>query len=457
MLKSKTRPSDITTADIDAVFAKTQATREPRTQKLVQASHEEQRFAAMESPFLEFIGRYLMPILSFDDRWDKWSNNIEGGHKLDILDVPKRPRAVPFHDELASKPLAPSYLPKIAVAAALCGLLYVAQQALGLDPEAASQGASFLGEVAKSTYTGFSSIDQLLSVLVWAFSEHVAGADPNKRIQCLYFLVNLIPVIYIWTVEGYRNGNIKSLVSVPSIFVVYQLVGIGKIAPLYFLLSVFTTSRSVYARTTGRPVPAHAAKVLLPALCLGYVIPLVLMFLPHEESITQQNAIAFWQPSPLYVSLLAWAGSKALRPTKPSDFEIFENRDLSHLQSGYAFCFFATAITHVCTFLYASLSPSVSITQAFFGLHGFESIDITGFWKYDMILCFSSVAVWLLYSVFELRRFGYITTSTAFKAMGLSLISQVLVGPGATYAGVWAWRESMIAGYRKVATKSKKE
>lgn len=452
MLKSKASPSDITTADIDAVFAKTQVLREPRVKTLMKSSHEEQRFAAMESPILEFMARHATQFWSIDEKWNGWSNSIEGGHKLEILDDPKRPRAVPFHDEMASTPLTPSYFPKIAVAALLYSVLYLAQQTLVLGPEAASPSGSFLGEAAKTVHTGFPSIDNLLSLLVWVFSEQVAGADPNKRIQCLYFLVNLIPIIYIWTVEGYRNGNIRSLVSLPSIFTVYQLLGIGKVAPVYFLLSVYTTNRNVYARTTGRPVPSHAAKVLLPALCLGYVIPTAMMFLPHEESTTQQNAIAFWQPSPLYVPLLAWVGSKAvqaLSPTKPFDLEIFENRDLPYLQSGYAFCFFATAITHICTFLYAGLSPSVSISQAFFSLPEFDSIDLTGFFKYDMLLCFSSVAIWLLYSLFELRRFGYIKTSTAFKALGLTLASGVLVGPGATYAGVWAWRESIIASYGK--------
>ncbi|KAL1853095.1 hypothetical protein Daus18300_011923 [Diaporthe australafricana] len=462
MLKSKTRPSGITTDDLSAVFAKTQATREPRAQTLVKSSHDEQRFAAMESPFLELFGRYMVSTLTIDEKWDPWATNIEGGHKLDILDVPKRPRAVPFHDELASTPLRPSYFPKIAVAALLYGLLYAAQKALVLGPEAASQSSfppgSFLGSVGKSTYTGLTPIDNILSKLVWAFSEQVAGADLNKRIQCLYFLINLIPIIYIWTVEGYRNGNIKSLVSVPSIFAIYQLLGIGKVAPFYFLLSVYTTRRNVYARTAGRPIPSHTAKVLLPALCLGYVIPTVLMFLPHEDSITQQNAIAFWQPSPVYVSLLVWVGSKALdalKAPKPLDLEIFEKKDVSYLQSGYAFCFFATAITHICTFLYAGLSPSVSIHQSLFSLPGFDAIDISGFWKWDMVLCFGSVMVWLLYSVFELRRFGYITTSTALKAVGSTLASGVLVGPGATYAGVWAWRESVIASYGTALVKSR--
>ncbi|KAK2777212.1 FAD binding domain protein [Colletotrichum kahawae] len=462
MLQSKTRPSDITSADINAVFTKTQATRELRTQTLVKASHEEQRFADMETPLLEVVGKHVAPVLSLDEKWDQWSQNIEGGHKLEILDNPKRPHAVPFHDELASTPLAPSYVPKITVAAALCGLLYIAQQSLVLNtgPEVVAVSASFVGVPAKTTYTGFPSIDNILAIFVWAFSEQVAGPDPNSRTQCLYFLINLIPIIYIWTVEGYRNGNVHSLVSIPSIFGIYQLLGIGKVAPFYFLLSVYTTSRSVYARTTGRPIPSHVAKVILPALCLGYVIPTALMFIPHEDSVTQQNAIAFWQPFPIYVALLAWTGSKvvyAMKPTKTLDWEVLENKDLSYLQSGYAFCFFVTAITHISTFLYAGLNASVSISESFFGLPPWDAMTIAGFWKYDMVLCFASVAVWLLYGVFEMRRFGYITTSAALKAVGLTLAGSVLVGPAATYAGVWAWRESVIASYGKAVTKSKED
>ncbi|POS69780.1 FAD binding domain-containing protein [Diaporthe helianthi] len=451
MLKTKPDPTQITAADIDCVFAKTQAIREPRAQALVKAAHGEQRLAAMETTLLELFGKYVLPNISIDEQLHPWSNNIEGGHKLDMLDVPKRPRAIPYLDELASPPLTPSYLPKLAVAACLYALLYVAQQALVL---VTPQHLTFLGEDVKATYTGVASIDSLLSVLSWAFSEHVAGPDPNKRIQCLYFLVSLIPIIYIWTAEGYRNGNISSLVSVPSIFAVaYQLLGIGKVAPVYFLFSVYTTSRSVYGRTTGRPVPSDVAKVLLPALCLGYVIPIALMFLPHEDPTTQQNAIAFWQPSPLYVSLLVWAGSKALgalgASNKPFDLEIFENKDLPYLQSGYAFCFFATAVTHICVFVYAGLNRSVSISQSFFSLPSFGGDDMSGFWKYDMLLCFGSVAVWLLYSIFELRRLGYITTSKAFKAAASTIASEILVGPGATYAAIWAWRESVIASYTR--------
>ncbi|WYZ44688.1 hypothetical protein EsH8_VIII_000004 [Colletotrichum jinshuiense] len=448
----KTRPSGVTTDQIHNVFLQTQKTREPRVCNLVRASHNEQRYAAMESPLLEFLARYMIPKVSIDDKEAAWSTNIEGGHKLDLLDVPKRAHATPFFDELASRPLGSSILPKLAVGAALCGIFYVAQRVLLLSPEAFARDQSFLGHPLKREFTGLPPVDAILSLLAWAFSEPTSGHDPNKTLQCVYFLTNLIPVIYIWTVEGYRNGNHLSLVSWPSLLAVYQLVGIGKVAPIYFLVSLYTTRRGVYSRPTGRPIPSSVAKALPVSLVLGYVLPTILMFLQYGDSVVQQNAIAFWQPSPVYVSVLTWVLSGALgyiSRTKSLDWEIFENRDLASLRIGYALCFFAAATLHAAALAYSRLSPSVSLFKAFLDLPTVASMslgnDLAGFWKYDMLLCFAAVAVWCLYSVYELRRLGYVTTRAAIGAAALTLTGHVLVGPGATYAALWAWREEVIA------------
>ncbi|TQN68038.1 FAD-dependent monooxygenase andE [Colletotrichum shisoi] len=453
----KTCPSGGPCTDqIHNVFLQTQKKREPRVWDLVRASHDEQRYAAMESPLLEFVARYIVPTVSVDDMEAPWSANIEGAHKLDLLDMPKRPHATPFFDELASRPLGSPTLPKLAVAAALCGIFYIAQRVLRLDPEAFAGDRSFLGHPLKSEFTGLAPIDAILSLLTWAFSEATSGPDPNRKLQCFYFMTNLMPIIYIWTVEGYRNGNHLSPVSWPSLFAVYQLVGIGKVAPIYFLVSLYTTRRGVYARPTGRPIPSSVAKVLPVSLVLGYIVPTTLMFLQYGDSAVQQDAIAFWQPSPVYVSVLTWVLSGALAyvsRTKSLAWEIFESKDLASLRIGYALCFSATATLHVAAVAYARLSPSVSLVEAFLGLPTVASMglgnDLVGFWKYDMLLCFAAVAVWCLYSVYELRRLGYVTTRAAIGAAVLTVAGHVLVGPGATYAALWAWREDVVAGLVK--------
>lgn len=54
----------------------------------------------------------------------------------------------------------------------------------------------------------------------------------------------------------------------------------------------------------------------------------------------------------------------------------------------------------------------------------------------------SSTLVFLLYTVWDLRRRGYITNCKVGKAV-LGLCS-ALIAPGAAYAGMWYWREEIL-------------
>ncbi|KAH8661730.1 FAD binding domain-containing protein [Ilyonectria robusta] len=456
VLLLKAHPSGVTTAEINAAFAETQEKREPRVSQLVRASHEDQRFAALESPMAEFIARYIIPGGTIDDKLHRSGARIEGGHKLDILDVPKKRHFIPYHDELPGPRQDSPGLLRLVLAAVLCGIIYTAEKTLALSTGPRPSKITFLGDTLKKTFTGIPQVDARLSGLVWGFSQSITGPDPNTRLQCVYFIVSMLPAVYIWTLEAYRNGNTRSPVSWPSVFTIAQLVGIGKIAPLYFLITLWTSSGSIYTRPTGRPIPSLVAKALLPALCIGYVLPTALMLIQYGDSVAQQNAIAFWQASTLYVPVLTWTSYRIFQqvaPTKSLDWELFENKDLPYLQAGYAFTFFTCAITHICTLVYAYNSPTVSLSKAIFSHLTFASFDfgddIIKFWKWDMFLYLVTVVIWCFYSVYELRRLGYVSTRTVLVAGATALAAQVVVGPAATYAGLWYWREGVIAGMSK--------
>ncbi|KAF6824067.1 FAD binding domain-containing protein [Colletotrichum plurivorum] len=457
VLALKSHPDGLNTADVDAVFAETQAKREPRVRKLLKASNEEQQFCAMETPLLRIMGKILVPLLSIDAQQDQWYINFEEAHKLDLLDVPERPRAIPFFDELPHPRWESSNSVSLLVGAALCGIFYVAQKVLVINPDVSPTFGTYLGGELRKHFTGIPQLDEILSTACWALSQSVSGPDPNWILQHVYLLTNMLPVIYIWTVEGYRNGNHLTLLSFPALFAAASaLLGIGKVAPLYYLFSLFSTGRGVYTRPTGRPIPSTVASTLLPALCIGYVLPTALVFLPYGDDAVQQAAIAFWVPSPLYVSLLALLFSKVLQriaPVRTLDWEIFENRDLPSLQTGYAFSFCVAAVVHACAIVYGSLSPAISLWCAFFDIPSFATadlkIDMGAFMKYDLLLLGAAVVLWCLYSAYELRRLGYVSTKAAVGAGAAVLAGQVVVGPGATYAGLWAWREGVVAGLMK--------
>lgn len=178
------------------------------------------------------------------------------------------------------------------------------------------------------------------------------------------------------------------------------------------------------------------------------------MFLPYADPSVHQTMVALWQPFPVYVAALTWGIAAVIRrvsPTRPLHLEMFEQKDLAPLQAAYSFAFGATALTHLASLFYISASPSLSVAEVFFSLPGPSTPaseaakSVFAFFKWDMVLCFAAVLVYCLYSVFELRRVGYVTTEQAVRAAALTVAAQVVVGPGAAYAGVWAWREGVVA------------
>ncbi|ORY54546.1 uncharacterized protein BCR38DRAFT_453412 [Pseudomassariella vexata] len=48
--------------------------------------------------------------------------------------------------------------------------------------------------------------------------------------------------------------------------------------------------------------------------------------------------------------------------------------------------------------------------------------------------------------VWELWCQGYITTSRALRAASAVVLGQLFVGSGATWVGLWRWREDIITG-----------
>ena len=170
------------------------------------------------------------------------------------------------------------------------------------------------------------------------------------------------------------------------------------------------------------------------------------MFLPFEDPALSQSFIALWQPFPLYVAALTTVFASMIDSVAKSphtEMEMYEQRDVAPLQSGYALVFFTTAVVHICSVLYVWESPSLSATVVFWGIANSGILET--FWHNDMLLYFASITAWSLYSIYDLRRSGYIQTRQALGAAAAAVAGQVLVGPGAVYTGVSGWRETVIS------------
>ena len=171
-----------------------------------------------------------------------------------------------------------------------------------------------------------------------------------------------------------------------------------------------------------------------------------------------------WQFSPIitppltsFIASLIRRGGPRQGPD-PCELRELENTDVPHLRVAYSAVFCANFAVHIGTLFYAINSPTISLWRAFFDVPNpfNRQADLAGnekifnLFKYDLIFYALVLLVWCLYSVFEMRRLGYVRTRQALIAAVGMPVSLVILGPGAMYAGVWHWRENVISGLSKL-------
>ncbi|KAF4545414.1 FAD binding domain containing protein [Lasiodiplodia theobromae] len=439
----KSSPTALSQADIEHIFSETQNVRHNRAWEVVSYAHDQQKVEAMETPALGLFARWILPRLERETAMSRFADVISAGVRLEMLPLPERPRWIPYHDELPAKQMGGGRLAAVAAACFFAALAYTAKVALALSlPD---EPLRFLGSPLRATYTGVHLLDEWFRTLVFAFARGVAGPDAGLRIMVVYFLSMLLPITTVWIVEAYRLGNKRTPLAWPSLWTAaYQLRGIGLVAPIYYLVSVFTSSHRAYEHLSGRPVPEAVAKAIVPAVVLGYAIPTALMFLPYGSAAVVQNAIATWQPAPVLACALVWALAHLLGSSHRGGgpLAMYSKRETEHLRSAYLTTFVVAAIVHAAVFVYLVVDPDMSFRQAVrFVLpppHGrissqddFDSA-MSNFWR-----------------IWSMRRRGYISTAQAGRAVAAVVCGQVLVGPGATYAGLWYWRENCLSALSK--------
>lgn len=143
-----------------------------------------------------------------------------------MIAIPRRPREIPFYDELFRVPATRGitglllYVGYLLIAYVAFRLLFVATAANGtwaLVRQAVRDRSITMGGLEvplRRVFTGFRPVDKILQSLVTIFLPVVAGPPrPEQALQLLYFLSSMLPLISIFTVEGYRRRNKWTLLS----------------------------------------------------------------------------------------------------------------------------------------------------------------------------------------------------------------------------------------------------
>lgn len=265
------------------------------------------------------------------------------------------------------------------------------------------------------------------------------------------------------------NHQLTSLSTRPTLFgTVYQLLGVGRISPLYHLISVLEHAfRGSLGTVIGHPITKEVADAVIPGLGFGYILPTALMLWPFGNKDTWQKFVALWQPFPVYVGALVAGLSTVFRrqktTTAASGLKMKQSQGnerpskqdkttQSTLKLVYAGGAAATTLVHLWA-VYRILSSSDLSFSAVFGNLSFllsgshastPKEDVLLFLQRDMLLNAASVLAHNLFRILHLRSLGYVTTKQAVAASLATVVAQPVVGPAAAHISFLGWREDVF-------------
>ncbi|KAI1638478.1 FAD binding domain protein [Biscogniauxia mediterranea] len=458
----------LTDSEIGTIFQQTQSARHERAKRLVADARMLQSLSAYENRLLsKIVWEYLGPNMGEELGLSFFSTPIVGGSRLEKLPVPHRGRTIPFTDELPAKPQGGvvGYVIRGFFIAAMISLIWLASKSLraphgGLD--------SWNGETVISRPWSRDG-KGLLGMLVSVFSYALEADSVATRVHLVYFLSQLATPVLMYTVDGYRQGYQGTLLTLPSIFLgVMQLMGIAYMAPLHALIGAFHST--VLPAT--RLIPKDVSDVLIPALTLGYAIPTALMLLPGTNIPVRQDIIAFWQVAPVLVpaftalfvtGLRRWRSRRQQQQKGPEwDYEASRRQtaeeDCQSLESVYTHNIAVQATLHIATLAYAHFNPHISIAEMFLGVPNpldatwklpNTASEVAVLLKFDLAIASTAWFARGLYSIWNLRRHGYIRTQEALKAAISAFLGQIIIGPGATWTSLAYWEERVLANFKQ--------
>ncbi|PYI17971.1 hypothetical protein BO99DRAFT_433980 [Aspergillus violaceofuscus CBS 115571] len=301
-------------------------------------------------------------------------------------------------------------------------------------------------------------LDKTFGALVTCFLPSISGSDGLSHAQMLSFMADLGPIYGIWLLESGRRAHSWMEILFPiTMGAAFQLRGIGKIAPIYYIIEHLRTplSKLVHCR---HEVRSDMLTTFLPTMLTAYYIPTLGNFLPRELQ-NRRYFNAIWQLFPVVVPLLQAPfrlldkiASDSVQGLSKEQEAIEARRNSRKTLRYIRGIYLSFAVISGLSYTYArrSIPADSSMTSVILpGLWDYTlpvgsfAEGIARFMKYDESLAIASGFVWLGLKYRELKRHGY-PLSWWKVILGMAATTAAL-GPGAAMSLGWGLREEMLA------------
>ncbi|KAJ5736897.1 uncharacterized protein N7483_002022 [Penicillium malachiteum] len=335
----------------------------------------------------------------------------------------------------------------------------------------------------RDNFTGIWPLDYLLRTLVVFFWEVVDGSHPAATTTGIYFIGLLFPIIVAIYLDGLRRGNGSSILKPSLWFLIFGAAAIGCSgagwAILYTAASPTTLSSIApdSLRRASLLSSTSTAVLLLPAIFIGYVLPMVLMGLPSPYFVSnnfQQWTIVIWNAFPIIMYTIIATGERilSLRSSSSSPKISMSSSQAAHLRVVRLMSIVSVAVGLALHVAVTTISASAALFPALFdskyvkeltplslmtpplSLAGGDTVGdgIHGFMLWDQIIGFSLVQLVFLSQLRNALRFSNFQHRGWIGLGTVAFLLSFVVGPGTTVI-VTSWlRDEILFNQTEIQT-----
>lgn len=386
----------------------------------VSASHHT-RVEAMESDKDKYVARYVMPNIG-DALADTICSRATGAVVVRRLPFPKR----------ALKATLP----------------YDTNSGVGKEENRKLRGFVALPFLGIAIYVRYLVSLQQPSSILGIVQPVFLDLDLLKESWAIRLLADLVPLQLIWAIESVRRGNAKTLPSHGPWLVggLSQIFGLGMVEPLYNFVHYVQSPQEKYRAKDNRMVPLGDAKVLLPAIGLGYIAPTLALFLPLSTG-AHQTVVRIWQLFPIWTTIAHRVLKATVKDTTNRDRIDAPTKDLPLLRLAYLLAGCASGTIYIWLNVTSPRSWQSNWQEALTAVthpNARGSGPASQILVLNHVVALGSSLVWVLLNFRDLKKANKTELSSVKLVIGLSAIA-VLFGPGAALCLGWYWRERIMA------------
>ncbi|KAF2835087.1 FAD/NAD(P)-binding domain-containing protein [Patellaria atrata CBS 101060] len=456
----KDRTFNPSSSDITNTLQGYQRAVSTRTEAQAKYAHSVARLQALSGTAERITIKYFIPIAA-DLVLDMQTDSFVNAGKLDYLPPPARSLSctVPYNESqgIGNKESiwrrALFALPLLALAV-LCTDRMNQAAAVGFPTVNEQIQTGFISENGKTiqipdSLFGWKWLDDIWRPIVVFFGVWICEIDPKGWWQMLVFIADFGVVYAIMLTESVRRANVLTLVQFPILIALPgQLLGIGKLGPIYFYTHYLTSQPANYIASDQRLTNLKYTRSILPTLLCFFTPHYLSHFHPSFSS--RLTSSAWWQLFPLFVPVLQIAIARSgLSPdTVGQDRKTAPRRDVPWLFVTVGACVVSSALTWLSTLFLAPFS----MAQIFVPYwrepetHSWAE-NCTATVQWDYIFLFAAAALWIVYLFYDLRRAGMVQAGWGTLVVRAVVVG-LLAGPGAMLGVAWLGREWVLVRRR---------